>query len=79
MGQGLSNECKYVKIDRLEPRFSCGQRKSLKVKNIHTYRLKPVKDNKGLIKKPVKDNKGLIKISSQTQNNGLYEKKYKRN
>jgi hypothetical protein len=41
-----SNEPKYEKIGCLEPRFSCRQRKSLKVKNIH--RLKPVKDIKGL-------------------------------
>jgi hypothetical protein len=36
MGQGLSNEPDIVKIGRLEPRFLCRQRKSLKVKNIQT-------------------------------------------
>jgi hypothetical protein len=49
MGQGLSKESKFVKIGRLEPRFSCRQRKSLKVK-MFIPRLKPVKDKKGLTK-----------------------------
>jgi hypothetical protein len=60
MGQGLSNESKFVKIGRLEPRFSCSQRKNLKVKNI-IPRLKSVKDTKGLIIK-----KEILKRTTRT-------------
>jgi hypothetical protein len=61
------NEPKYVKIGGLEPRFSCRQRKSLKVKTMF-IRLKPVKDIKGFIKNKTLIPKNLKTLTPKTLN-----------